>query len=146
RSALLLLRNVPCRPFRFRSARFLLVCQFYAGRAGARAESKRMETECTEILSVAESIPEFLTLDAIYDEKIFETASLRESQWLRDSQRFSYLDNAPSSDVTTVWIYDLATGERTPLIPVETLYLTTVDMPACDAPGEEENPAEVKTL
>ena len=60
------------------------------------------------------TLPLKLTLTAIYQEKVFETTSLREPIWMQDGLRFSYLDAAPDpdSDVMTVWIYDVRAGER----------------------------------
>lgn len=79
------------------------------------------------------SAPLRLTLEAIYKEKIFETTSLREPHWMQDSQRFSYVDNAPNTEIATVWLYDIRTGVRTPLIDTQKLQLP---------PGETAEPPD----
>ena len=67
--------------------------------------------------------PEPITLKDVFEDKIFEVNALREPKWLKDNKRFSYLDKAPDSEVLTVWIYDVETGQRTPLIKPEHLKL-----------------------
>src|SRR5207244_2240034 len=58
-------------------------------------------------------------------------------------QRFSYLAAAPDSEVTTVWMYDLKTGERKPLIAVEKFKLPKSDRPKTPPrPAGEENDDE----
>src|SRR5579871_2702463 len=74
-----------------------------------------------EAATDAESVR--LTLEAIYTDKIFETAQLRQPQWLQDSNRFSYIDTFPDTEINTIWIYDIRSGERTPVIAAETLQL-----------------------
>lgn len=64
-----------------------------------------------------------ITLEDVFEKKIFEVNALREPKWLRDGKRFSYLDAAPDSEVVTLWIYDMETGARTPLIKPENLRL-----------------------
>ena len=67
--------------------------------------------------------PEPFTLKDVFEDKVFEVNELREPKWLKDSKRFSYLDKAPNSDVVTLWVYDIDTGQRTPLILPENLTL-----------------------
>jgi dipeptidyl-peptidase-4 len=67
--------------------------------------------------------PARLTLEAIYTDKIFETTQLRQLHWMQDGRRFSFLDTVPDTEVTTLWIYDIDTGQRIPIIAAETLKL-----------------------
>ncbi|HZT41341.1 MAG TPA: S9 family peptidase [Chthonomonadaceae bacterium] len=84
------------------------------------------------------ALPLKLTLEAIYQEKVFETTSLREPVWMQDGLRFSYLAEAPDpdSDVTTVWIYDVRTGERKPVVDAKKLKLPKGEG---EAPPPEES-------
>ncbi len=93
----------------------------------------------TQIKAVMEpdAAPIKLTLEAIYKDKIFEATTLRQPQWMRDGKRFSFLDNAPESEVTTVWIYDIGTGERTPIVPASALKL-----PVSKRPKKAEPPPD----
>lgn len=79
---------------------------------------------------MAETNAPVLTLEAITRERIFEASVLRQPHWLRDGRRFSFLDNAPDSTTTTVWLYDITTGERKMVVPPEALKVSI--------PGENE--------
>src|SRR5579883_3339681 len=80
-----------------------------------------MKNEQPETLAADLAAPKRLTLEAVFQEKIFEATSLRDPQWLKDSLRFSYLDKAPNSDITTVWIYEIRSGERRPVLDAAAL-------------------------
>src|SRR5205814_349933 len=62
-----------------------------------------------------------LTLEAITQEKIFEAETLREPHWMKDSKRFSYIDKAPGSEISTIWLYDIESGNRTELMDAKSL-------------------------
>ena len=64
-----------------------------------------------------------LTLAAVYTDKIFEAARLQQPHWMQDSLRFSYVDRAPDSETSTLWLYEAATGTRTVVIPEPVLHL-----------------------
>jgi dipeptidyl-peptidase-4 len=88
--------------------------------------------------------PPRLTLEAIYTDKIFETAQLRQPQWLKDSSRFSYIDTIsletpPDAEISTIWIYDAPTGNRMPIIAADKLLL-----PASEPKPEENGSAPAK--
>src|SRR5579871_4467064 len=93
----------------------------------------------THVKAVLEPVaaPVALTLEAIYKDKIFEATTLRQPHWMRDGKRFSFLDNAPESDITTVWMYDIITGERTPIVRANALKL-----PASKRPKKAEPPVD----
>lgn len=65
--------------------------------------------------------PARFTLKAIFDSETFEEKTLKHPRWMQDNRRLSYLEKAPDSKLTTVWILDSETGERSPLIDPDTL-------------------------
>ena len=71
----------------------------------------------------ASAEPEPLTLEAIYTDKIFEAKPLRDPQWMRDSKRFCYLAEIPDTKCTTVWQYEIESGEKSVVIAPEILKL-----------------------
>ncbi|HZO88422.1 MAG TPA: S9 family peptidase [Chthonomonadaceae bacterium] len=85
-----------------------------------------------------------LTLEAVFQEKIFEATPLRQPHWMRDGRRFSYLDRAPDSEVETIWMYDIATGERTVVVAPEKLRLPKAERPAQSAAPEEDDTGEAR--
>ncbi len=69
--------------------------------------------------------PEPITIADVFVEKIFETTHLREPQWMKDSKRFSYIDKASDGEVSTIWMYDIHSGERTQVIDAKSLRIAT---------------------
>src|SRR5437867_1292450 len=102
-----------------------------------RAQSELCNMEPTAPGPSADADPRRLTLEAIYEQKIFEATHLREPHWMQDGRRFSYLERAPESDVTTLWIYDIGTGERKPIIDPALLKRTQPDAGPRD--GEDQD-------
>lgn len=84
-----------------------------------------------------------LTLEAIYTDKLFDAKHLRQPHWLKDGKRFSYLETAPESEVITVWMYDVATAKRTPLVSLEALQ---VDGEPLIIHGYQWSPDETRLL
>ena len=80
----------------------------------------------------ASAEPEALTLEALYTDKIFEAKPLNAPQWMRDSKRFCYLAEIPDTKCTTLWMYDIESGEKSIVIAPEVLKL----------PPEEPNAVE----
>ncbi len=86
--------------------------------------------------------PKRLTLAAVIQEKIFEAETLREPHWMRDSKRFSYLDKASNSDISTIWMYDIETGSRSELMNAKSLEIkpdTKAVVKAPDAVDDSED-------
>jgi len=77
--------------------------------------------------AAAPTVPLPLTLDDIYTHKIFEAARLQQPHWMQDSLRFSYVDHAPDSETNTLWLFEVATGARTVVIPEAALHLALED-------------------
>lgn len=122
-------------------------CKFGQETLSATANYPDMETNNTEAITLeANNLePEPLTLEAVFEEKIFEATSLRQPHWMKDGQRFSYLDNAPGTETTTLWMYDVRSGERTPLIAPDALKLpphTPRPAEGAEADGEAGEEAE----
>jgi dipeptidyl-peptidase-4 len=90
---------------------------------------------------LAKAVPGALTLEAIFQDKVFDVTQLRDPHWMRDGRRFSYLDHAPDSEVTTVWMYDVATGERKVVVDAAKLKLPRSERPAAppDAADDEDD-------
>lgn len=87
------------------------------------------------------TVPPALTLEDIYTEKIFEAARLQQPHWMQDSLRFSYVDRAPDSETSTLWLYEVATGARTVVIPEATLHLPPAErIPLAFGEREPEDP------
>jgi dipeptidyl-peptidase-4 len=85
------------------------------------------------------TVPLPLTLDDIYTNKIFEAPRLQQPHWMQDSLRFSYVDRAPDSETSTLWLYDVATGARTVVIPETALQRAPEDcIQPFPEPGEIE--------
>lgn len=97
-----------------------------------------MENSITSLEPEATFVPEPLTLEAIYEEKIFETTILNEPHWMRDGKRFSYLEKAPSSEVSVVWMYEIGSGERKPLFTPDVLKLPENERPKPKPTDDEE--------
>ena len=129
--------------FGFRSIRV----HFLAGTGRGFGELTRMENSTSESvakLPAAPSLeplaPEPLTLEAIYDDKIFEATTLRQPHWMRDSRHFSYLGAAPQAATTVVWINDVETNRRTPLFDPAILTLTDfADLDSASVPDPDTN-------
>ncbi len=80
-----------------------------------------------------------LTLEAIYTDKIFEATRLQQPHWMQDSRRFSYVDRAPDSETNTLWLYEVATGARSVIIPEPILQWAPEDrIKPFALPGEVE--------
>ncbi len=95
---------------------------------------------------MAPTVPLPLTLEDIYTNKIFEAARLQQPHWMQDSLRFSYVDRLPDSETNTLWLYEVATGTRTVVIPETTLQLAPEDgIKPFSLPGEIEQEAEPET-
>jgi len=93
--------------------------------------------------SAEPTVPLPLTLDDIYTHKIFDTARLQQPHWMQDSLRFSYIDRAPESETYTLWMYHVATGARTVILPEAALHLAPEDRMEPSPPkGEDEKKAE----
>lgn len=88
-----------------------------------------METTQRPATETEISDPKRLTLEAIFQDKIFDTKTLREPHWMRDSQRFSYLDDAPGSSIATLWLYNVKTGKRRPVLTAKQLRLPVSERP-----------------
>jgi dipeptidyl-peptidase-4 len=96
--------------------------------------------------SAVPTVPLPLTLADVYTHKIFEAARLKQPHWMQDSRRFSYVDRTPESETDTLWIYDVATGARTVVIPAAALHLAPEDrIKPFPPPGEIEKEAEPET-
>ena len=93
-----------------------------------------MENNAPKPETATDNEPVRLTLQAIYTDKIFETAQLRQPHWLQDSNRFSYIDVIPETDISALWLYDVQSGERTPIISAATLQMP-VSEPKPEANG-----------
>ena len=85
--------------------------------------SARMENINSALEPEASAEPEPLTLEALYTDKIFEATHLRDPQWMRDGRRFCYLAEIPDTKCETVWMYDIDSGEKSVVIPLEILKL-----------------------
>ena len=93
----------------------------------------------------ASAEPEALTLEALYTDKIFEAKPLSEPHWMRDSKRFCYLAEVPETKCTTVWMYDIESGEKSVVIAPEILKLPPEEPPAvAPEPTPEEAAAQKK--
>ena len=109
-----------------------------------------MENKELPLMPEADAVPEALTAELLYKDKIFEATYLRDPQWLQDSKRFSFLDHAPDSKISTVWLYNIETGEKAPLIALDTLKFSESEraknavVPAAEGgePLTGENPAD----
>lgn len=95
-----------------------------------------METNTTPL--EATFVPEPLTLEAIYEEKIFETTTLREPHWMQDGKRFSYLEKAPNSEVSVVWMVEIDSGERKTLFAPDVLKLPENERPKPKPTDDDE--------
>lgn len=62
-----------------------------------------------------------LTLEAIFNDKLFEAKQLRQPHWLKDGRRFSFVDAAGDKEALTLWIFDVESQSRLPLLDVEML-------------------------
>ncbi len=88
----------------------------------------------------ASAEPEPLTLESLYTDKIFEAKHLTEPQWMRDSKRFCYLAEVPGTKCTTVWLYDIETGEKSVVIAPDVVKLPPEETKAVEP---EPTPEEV---
>jgi dipeptidyl-peptidase-4 len=86
-----------------------------------------MENTTPQPDSADPTTPLPLTLEDIYTHKIFEATRLQQPHWMQDGLRFSYVDRAPGSEVNTLWLYEVATGARTVVIPEAALVLAPED-------------------
>ena len=105
-----------------------------------------MENTTTQPGEAEPTAPLALTLEDIYTHKIFEATRLQQSHWMQDSLRFSYVDHAPDAETNTLWVYEVATGARTVIIPEAALRLAPEDrvkpFPPPGAAEKEETEAE----
>jgi dipeptidyl-peptidase-4 len=81
-----------------------------------------METTGTELDAARR-----LTIADVYTDKIFDARALNQPVWLKNSRHFSYLETAHDADVTTLWVYDLDTGDRNTVVPSQALKTSAID-------------------
>ncbi len=68
-----------------------------------------------------------LTVETLFKDKPFDSKHLSSPVWLKDSNRFSYVDKLPGSKTSGIWLYNCADQTRTPLTPESSLLIPTDD-------------------